>query len=47
MRFLIGLLVVLPLTGCFPAKPVQHATVTAATAQELKASLEAVTALLE
>ena len=23
MRFLIGLLVVLPLTGCFPAKPVQ------------------------
>ena len=25
MRFLLGLLVVLPLTGCFPAKPVQHA----------------------
>ena len=32
MRFLIGVLVVLPLTGCFPAKPVQHATVTAAVA---------------
>ncbi len=32
MRFLIGLLVVLPLSGCFPAKPVRHATVTAAVA---------------
>ena len=32
MRFLIGMLVLLPLTGCFPAKPVQHATVTTAVA---------------
>ncbi len=32
MRFLIGLLVALPLIGCFPVKPVQHATTARAVA---------------
>ncbi|MES2923454.1 MAG: phosphodiester glycosidase family protein [Verrucomicrobiota bacterium] len=30
MRFLIGLVVTLPLTGCFPAKPLQHAAAVSA-----------------